>query len=442
MLTPRNAIIAASLLFACYVLSSVLSSLTPPGSKGSGADSYGTGREGGRALIELLAELGVPVERWTEPRHKDLPLDASLLLMTPDPVLIRTEPEPLRRAAEWVRAGGRVVVAPGFLDGSTESQLDRLSEELEHYDANLLETLGLEDVSVDLMLSSDVPENAPPDDDELVLSTVAKSSTGPAADRLDQLVTLGAALPEVLWDEEERTTLWETRILDADGYERVLGTAFGVGAGEVVILSDETLVSNVTLPRGSNALWLVDILTSGSRRRVIVDEFYHGLNVRGNAWWLLTKRPYACLALCGLLLLGLWSWRQGVLLGPPLADRTPTRRDIGEYIDAVGRFFLRGRDANRFLLAEVRGGVWRRLSEEFGLPPGQDDVERLAAAVQRRDVDRAEKVRAAFPNGDALAQQSKASAEAVFSALQELVATLPATTPLDEQPAESATLKV
>ncbi|MCA9053012.1 MAG: DUF4350 domain-containing protein [Planctomycetaceae bacterium] len=423
MLTPRNAIVLASLLFAGFVLSSIYSALEPPGANGTGADSYGVGRPGGKALVELLHGLEIPVRRTIDPFDSNTSTDATLLLIAPDLMLVRTEPEPLRRIAAWVQRGGRLLVAPGLAGGTTESRLESLAEELEHYDAEVLETLGLSDVRVELMLSGDVPEDSPEDDGELVISSVSNSSTGPVADQVSELVTLGEALPEVLWGDE-RTPLWETRILDADGDERVLAASFAVESGEVVVLSDETLVSNVALSRGQNAVWLVHNILSGGRTRVVVDEFYHGLSVRGNAWWLLTKTHYACLAICGLLLLGVWTWRQGVLLGPPLAERSPSRRDIGEYIDAMGRFFLRSRESHRFLLTEIQNGVWRRLSHEVGLAPGQTDVNRLVAAIERRDAERGLRVREAILHSNELQIRSRAPSSEVFEAMRDLTATL------------------
>jgi hypothetical protein len=418
MLTPRHAILAAALLFTGYVLVSVFQALAPPELEGAGADSYNAGREGTRALVALLEELQVPVERQIGPPTVDFPIDAALLLIAPDPVLVRTEPEPLRRVGEWVRRGGRVIVAPDFADADEEKQLEEMAE-LEHYNADVLTALGLPDVKAELMLSSDVPEDSPADDDELIISQVAESSDGPAADQLKELYTLGDALPEISV-EDKVTPLWRTQILDAQGKERTLAAGFSLGAGEIILLSDSTLLSNVTLARGQNALWLTQLILSGGKSRAIVDEFYHGLSVRGNSWWLLTRPAYAAVAVCSLFLLGLWTWRSGVLLGPPLADAAPNRRAIGEYIEAMGRFFLRGRASHAFVLDQLRAGVWRRLSQEAGLPPGHNDLDRLVAALARRDPLRAERVRAAFLAAEELSKQSRPASAKQLDAARRL----------------------
>lgn len=420
MLTPRTAILTAALLFAAWVLTAVSGAMRPPASPGTGPDSYHRGREGTQALVALLEELGVPAWRQHEPPNDQLPADATLVLIAPDPVQVRTEPQPLRAVGEWVRRGGRVVVAPDFADADEQTQLERMAEELPHYDADVLSALGLKGVRVELLLSRDVPAPAP-EDRELVVCPVARSDGGPAASDIDELYTLGTALPEVLLDEQ-LPTRWQTRIIDAAGDERILAAGVPLGAGEVVVISDATLFSNVTLRRGQNALWLTRLLLEGGRRTVVVDEFFHGLSVRGNAWWLLTQPAYAGVALCGLLLLGLWTWRRGVLLGPPLADQPPERRALGEYVDAMARFFLRSRDAEPFVLAEVRAGAWRRLAGEFGQPAGSDDLERLVGAVSRRDPARGQRVAAAFASVDRLLQTVSVSSRDGLRALQELQA--------------------
>ena len=106
------------------------------------------------------------------------------------------------------------------------------------------------------------------------------------------------------------------------------------------------------------------------------DEFYHGLAVRGNPLYLLTRPGFAAVTLGILLGVGVWTWRQAVFLGPPLVDPEPSRRDIGEYIDAMGDFFRRGPGHRRFLVREVRDGVLQQLCQELKLPPDKLDVTR------------------------------------------------------------------
>ena len=69
MLTARNfvaltlVIAVVSLAWACLELAQ------PPDSGGLGGDSYGTRVQGQRGLFEILADLGIPVERILAPAH-------------------------------------------------------------------------------------------------------------------------------------------------------------------------------------------------------------------------------------------------------------------------------------------------------------------------------------------------------------------------------------
>jgi hypothetical protein len=122
---------------------------------------------------------------------------------------------------------------------------------------------------------------------------------------------------------------------------------------------------------------------------VVFDEFYHGLTLRGNPFWLFTQRGYAATTVCFLAAIGLWIWREAVFLGPPLDLPAKSRRSIGEYVEAMARFFNRGAKSQAFLLREVRQGVLHSVRTELRLPPGREQVDELAAALARRDPRRA-----------------------------------------------------
>ena len=93
-----------------------------------------------------------------------------------------------------------------------------------------------------------------------------------------------------------------------------------------------------------------------------------------------------------LAVAGVWSWREAVFLGPPLAESIPSRRSIGEYVVAMAMFLNRGQATRPFVLREVRSGVLHSVRRELGLPPGREDVEELAAVLLRRDPQRAMKL--------------------------------------------------
>ncbi len=423
MVSPRNAILAAALLFAASVFSSIWSALQPQASA-LGEHTYGTERLGLRGLYETLEQLEIPVSRRTTPPPDDLPVDTTLVLWAPNPMLITYEPAHLQQVSEWVRAGGRVVISPGVATAEEAEQLSQLAESFEHFNEDVWSALGLEAVQVNRLIRSEIPERRAEDDPELVVSTVLPTDEGPATNEVKELYTYGPDLP-VVETTPEAEVLWETLIEDRDGDPRSIATALGHGEGELVVVSDPTLLENNCLARGDNAVWGVRLLTDEGRRGVVFDEFYHGLSVRGNSWWLLTLPTYGTLAAAGLVVLGLWTWRSGSLLGPPLPAPLPSRRAIGEYIEAMSRFFLVGKDARAFLVRELQLGVYRHLCREFGVPPKGKSSEALVSAIRRRDPQLADQVRDAFEAAFELCQQPKRpDAESTRQVMAALVACL------------------
>ena len=67
MLSVRNAIISASLLFVMSLGFTVLNMMQSPDSEGYGTDSFGTRGLGYRGMFETLDELNIPVSRQFAP---------------------------------------------------------------------------------------------------------------------------------------------------------------------------------------------------------------------------------------------------------------------------------------------------------------------------------------------------------------------------------------
>ena len=122
------------------------------------------------------------------------------------------------------------------------------------------------------------------------------------------------------------------------------------------------------------------------------DEFYHGLGVPGEsavpAHPPVLTRPSPSVCCC------CWACGPG---GRPScsAHRFPTSRRVAatfpSIINAMGRFFAVGSQRSRddWCNMFVTASCWQ-ISEEIGLPPDTGDVDRIAAAVARRDVRRGE----------------------------------------------------
>ncbi|MEZ6051056.1 MAG: DUF4350 domain-containing protein [Planctomycetaceae bacterium] len=422
MLSVRNVILAASLLLIVSLLASVLTMLQTPDSGGLGNDTFGTRGQGYRGLFEILAELGTETSRSLAPPDGSSLSDETFVLLGPNPQLAGFEPSYLHRLREWIDQGGRLVVAPRDFDLMSGASLMNLDE----LPPTVLESLGL--TQVQLSYAGSTPhENRRPNFErdrsaEAVAREIFEDLTGPPPALIEVSVEVDDELAPHIGNvtrlqipEESLATLIigeETESEEQDGVssadredppvaagrlfwtdedneQHTLVARFVHGKGEIIVVSDPQLFANRLIAGADNSILAVNLL-SPDGRPVSFDEFYHGLGVRGSPLYLLTRMSYATVTLGLLFFLGVWTWREAVFLGPPLADTEASRRDISEYIDAMGRFFSVGSSGRGRLVEQVRDGVLRQISNEAGLPPDAGDVEHIASVIARRDIHRSE----------------------------------------------------
>src|SRR5690242_11448349 len=112
VLTARNFVAIVIAIAVVSIVSACISLMQPPDSGGQGSDSYGTRFHGRRAMFEILAALGVPVERALAPPTAVIGREVTLVLWKPQADLVQLEPAYLATVAKWVESGGYVVVAP------------------------------------------------------------------------------------------------------------------------------------------------------------------------------------------------------------------------------------------------------------------------------------------------------------------------------------------
>ena len=405
MLTPRHVIFASIAVLTISLVWGVISLMGDPDSGGRGADSYGLRRDGHRALYETLAELGLPVRRSVEPPGPRQSVDRTIVLWAPQPTLVAFEPRHLHRLVDWVREGGRVVVAP-----SPAPELMLLSEDLKNFDTTILEALDLAGVAIDELNQRDLPvpaatassddqprdstrrlrdfmgEFAAVDVPRVEVEVSATGSLAPLSADVRRITVPGASL-KVVASRKQRPA-GQLTFQDVVGTRRTLAAAYKVGEGEIIVVGDPMLFNNFALAQSDNSVLAAHLLFDGDRSAVL-DEFYHGLSVRGNPFWLLTRPGYALLVTALLLCVGVVTWREAILIGPPLTSPDPSRRTMAEYVDAMSRFFNRGRKTRPFLLESVRDGALRHIAAEHGISHLRLDVDQIAAAVARRNPDRA-----------------------------------------------------
>ncbi|MFO1045154.1 MAG: DUF4350 domain-containing protein [Planctomycetaceae bacterium] len=401
MLSVRNLILVSILVFVTSITLVWASLFSEPDSNGLGRDTYGTRANGFRALFDVVRELSIPAGRDLSP-PKPLEPGATLVLLQPDRRIVGTESSYLRSLLPWVEQGGRLVVV---LSRSDQSEFERMVEERMTVDLPaLLEVLDLSSVEVISTSArrSGIQKRRRPGrlDDEYVIEELGKilkeplappfevevATTGTLAHLdVDRLAIAGDGM-QLLDCQNARPsgTITHQTLIDGVPSAGILVAEFRRDKGSIVLISDPVPFQNRFLARADNSVMAVQLLSpTGSHVRF--DEFYHGLGVRGNPLYLMTRPGYACFLLGLLLLACLAVWREAIVLGPALPDEIVIRRDIGEYVKAMGRFFSHGIETRPYLINQVRAGVFRELSRRFGLPLECQNAELITRAMSRRD---------------------------------------------------------
>lgn len=427
MLTSRNAIALSISLAVFSLLWSCLSLLRPPDGDGLRADSYGTRGRGQRAVLDTFRELGLPIRRSLGPPVPGRLENARLVLWQPSNEIVRVEQTWLEGVGNWVRDGGHVLVAVGveelnWFDPEVIREAEKQKRKQQKKKAGTAETeveprslwelLQLPTVSVKPLAPEDSSVEKPePRTSSRELRDIFKDAlkTGQTTTERTKLVARTSGVLESLLGKDRTLSLPVGGVFqiqygdhapvgkvmvpnetsaEATGDEACIVARFAVGQGEVTVVSVPALIENSVIAEEDNIVVLSKLLMDGDQE-VVLDEFYHGLAIRGNPMWLFAQRTYGTVTLALLLVIGLLAWRQSVFLGTPLAERQGSRRAIREYVDAMARFLREGREAGAWILSKLRDGVLWHLRREHGLPPDQHSEERLIAAVERRDPDRA-----------------------------------------------------
>ena len=445
MLSVRNAILAALVLLLIVFIGGAVNLTGEPDSGGAAADSYGTHRDGYRATVELLAEFGVPVERRIAPPDVSLPVNSTLVIWGPHEDLVENEPVYLERLLPWIEQGGRLIVAPpprvreDLLRGNRSMRKRKPREAVR----SLWSVLGLKDVQI-----TEGPELFDPDNEygqepdqkrgsnvrweevwrdvygtrTVPTSIVSVEATGDwksMGDRVKHLRVPSTGSGQLSIPAQNKTSS-QLICQHTNGSSWTLAARFPRGEGEIIAIAEPTVLGNSQIAEVDNAVLTYDLLCSGDRP-VIFDEFYHGLSVRGNPLWLLTRPGAGLLVSVFLLAAVVWIWRQSFILGPPLETVPRSRRAIHEYIDAMARFLTRSKQVQPYLLTESREGVLRLLGAQLNLPPGKHEVQSIQDALARRSPAEARSFQEAIQQVDhAIQQHGRVSATSTIQAIQRL----------------------
>jgi hypothetical protein len=293
--------------------------------------------------------------------------------------------------AEWVREGGAVIVAPAheprdrarpFRGAGGRRLLER--------ETSILEELGLGDVWVSEAEGEPAqdpldewPTRRPVNRPQQTLAVHAEGELG-FLEPLVHRVRVPRGRLQTIRSSQGTASSGRLRArVEETKEEQILVALYPVGRGQVIVVGEPGVFQNEFLARDDNAV-LAAHLFHYPERPVLFDEFYHGLTVRGNPVWLLGRYPYGLLAALVLLASALWAWRAGARLGPPLPERSASRRSVGEYVEAMARLFHRTGD-RLFVLREFRDGALWALRRRLHLGPKQEHAAELVRALARKD---------------------------------------------------------
>ncbi len=421
MLSSRSVILIIIALAVAGFCGVLMDLAAPPDQGGVGRNSYGTKMYGHRGLFELLDALKLPVRRGMVPPNVAVTNDTCVVFWDSDPGMVRIEPGHLGAVKDWVSAGGNVIIAPARPDkrfAKKTASRTRHRGEIDR-DTSLLQEFGLADVSV-VPLHPEPPAPSKPvhlsseDDDDDFDARLSKilappKQTGVPVQVSGDLKYLEPVKMLTVVEEDLQVIEAGTGPANAgtltcrlpDGGRATLAALYRVGSGTVTVVSDPALLDNLSLSKDADNAVLAAELFNHPGKTLVFDEFYHGLTIRGNVFWLLTKPGYGLLLAMLSLAVALWAWREAINLGPPLPQSAVTRRSVGEYVDATARLFQRG-NTQLALIRQVRSGVLWAVARKLGLRSKVEDPTQVALALERRDVHAAERLRAAVANTDAL----------------------------------------
>jgi hypothetical protein len=422
-----------------------------PGYERFSRDSYSGSMIGQRALVEVLQELDVPIARSTDAPPDLFKGERRVLLLQPSIWAVELEKRYLDTLQEWVESGGELVLAsdrffaatsefqPTYLqdaDTLDEDVLDgnneTLADLLDHY--ALLPKLGLDDLTLGIE-EQDV---------------TSRRSTAYQYGELAYSVDMFVRLPRRLYPARTRGSLQledgavtdlylpedDLHYLEGDVLDDALGTitvegdeeesrivaaTFSCGEGEVTVVSEPCILTNLGFTDGDNAVAAYHLAMGDGDRPVLVDEYYHGGLQTGSALVLMGLYPYNLILSMCLLAVGVWAWAHGLRFGPPADSPPPSRRSIVEYIEAMGRLFYRGRK-HQFILSACVDGLVDEIRRELLLPPGTShDV--IMNRLTHHDEARAGRLRAAMEQTHArLAEDSRMSNEELLEHQERLLA--------------------
>jgi len=195
----------------------------------------------------------------------------------------------------------------------------------------------------------------------------------PAADVQDvSRVEVETAARAVLGENDD-----ETGTMTGAGWVELLADDTGaaavsrrLGAGEIVVLLDPTVVSNAGLPKGHNLRFADASLRrlSGDGGLLVFDEFHHGHGFERTVTGWLGRAGLLPAAWLTMAIIAIDALRRNrSRLGPPRPPPEPERRAVREFVGSyAGLLLASGHRA--YAVRALERQLRRRLQDELGIP--------------------------------------------------------------------------
>ncbi len=451
MLNPK---VWAPLLAGIFLVYQIYATATlhmPPPPSSPGYHSYSGRVMGHRAIAELSAALGLPVQRHRAPLLEFFEREPSryrLLMIQPDMRKLSIKDNTLAKLGAWIRRGGECVLVSAAV--TPEEAVRRMAyadpyadpEEIEAdlrenfsseewevaFGTDLLDVLGLEDLSVAFPEPGEADADRPEDEAwilrrrelnyERAEVQLAADATGSLQHVATAPLTLGlpAQAPRGFRGASAEQARGQLTVTASEAGPVPIALEFGLEKGSITFVSEPALFQNAGISQNDNAIAAFRLAAGSGNRTLVIDEYLHGLFPEGDPRALFSAYPFGVILLFMLGAAGTWAWSQGIRFGPPLADPPPPRRSIIEYVEAMARLFRRSRK-RRIVLQTLRDGLLADLRSALHMPHGAP-VENIAAKLAYAQPAAAERLTQALNNTDAALQTGGAISEKTLLQLE------------------------
>lgn len=315
--------------------------------------TYSPGPGGAKALYLMLEELGLPVSQLGAPFDKLDKQRGTLIAIEPDAVDFGDEE--VARLKTWVRKGNRLVIFEGG---------ERTRVKVPLYTAlnkqKLLRSLKPQSLAARFGIKKKRTEDT------------SRHVAVVDSRRLEGVQRLNVSATD-RWKESPET--WTTWL--ADKYGPIV-ISRRVGKGEVIAISDASLVSNRFIQLEQNARLLpAVVLERGRPEEIVFDEYHHGHSFQKTIGAYFSSSVFGLLfvqAAIGCLLF--FYSRRAVNVGRYRSLSRLKGRSSLEYVDSMANFFESAK-ADSTALEAILGRFLGRLARRTGIPTAKLDVNYL-----------------------------------------------------------------